>query len=133
MSFFGDIFKFEKSAMGDRLDLAKKDWWRVPLGVMDQGSTEIFNKVSGKNLEPMVDYFGGTTPQNVQNAQAAGINTGPGERMHDLARLVTSLYAGGYGAGKLGFNPMSAVPKKNQETQRQQDAYYRALLNRGYP
>lgn len=103
MSFFSNVFDFEKSAMGDRLDLAKKDWWRVPLGIMDQGSTEIFNGLTGKSLEPMVDYFGGTTDQNVANAKAAGINTGPGEGMHNIARLATSLFAGGYGADKLGM------------------------------
>lgn len=100
---FGDIFNFEKSAMGDRLDLLKKDPWRAPLGLMDQGSTNIFNTLTGKDLEPMVDYYGGTTKQNVANAKAKGIDTGPGEGMHNIARAITSLFAGGYGADKLGM------------------------------
>lgn len=103
MSIFGDIFGFEKSAMGDRLDLLKKDPWRAPLGIMDQGSTNIFNTLTGKDLDPMVDYWGGTTKQNVANAKAKGINTGPGEGMHNIARTITSLFAGGYGADKMGL------------------------------
>ncbi len=103
MKFLGDVLGFEKSAMGDRWDLLKKDPWRAPLGLMDQGSTKIFNTLTGKDLEPMVDYWGGTTKQNVANAKAKGIDTGPGEGMHNIARTVTSLFAGGYGADKLGM------------------------------
>lgn len=103
MSWFGDVLGFEKSAMGDRWDLLKKDPWRAPLGLMDQGSTEIFNGITGKDLEPMVDYYGGATKQNSANAKAKGINTGPGETMHGIARAVTSMFAGGYGADKLGM------------------------------
>jgi hypothetical protein len=98
----GDIFSFEKSAMGDRADLIKKDWWRVPLGILDEGGTKIWSTVLNKDMEPVVDYYGGTTKQNVRNAQAKGINTGPGEGMHDIARMITSIFAGNYGASKLG-------------------------------
>lgn len=99
---FGDIFDFEKSAMGDRKNLLKKDPWRIPLGIMDEGGTKIWNTVLGKDMEPVVDYWGGTTKQNVANAKAKGINTGPGEGMHNIARTIASLFAGNYGAGKLG-------------------------------
>lgn len=114
MSFFGDVFGFEKFHAGDLWDRIKDDPKRLVLGV-DPWSTKIWNKALNRDDEPLVDQMGGPYGGHTisafgnkdggvyQRAQDAGINTGPGGGMHDAAHVISALYAGGYGAGKGGL------------------------------
>lgn len=111
MSWLGDVVKFENFNLGNQWDKLKKNPERAFIGAMDEGSTKVWNKafdwtapVTGirRNYEPMTDYFGGASKDSYTKANAAGINTGPGRSMHNLAKAITAAYAGGYGASQLG-------------------------------
>lgn len=112
MSFLKDVLGFESFALKDMWKTIKKDPERLLLGALDPFSTRIWNQTGiGKNWEPVVDQFGGPYSGNslgggtegvYGRAQAAGVPTEAGGQMHELARTIASLYAGGYGAGKLG-------------------------------
>lgn len=111
MSWLGDVVKFENFNLGNQWDKLKQNPERAFTGAMDEGSTKVWNKafdwtapITGihKNYEPMTDYFGGASKDSYTKAQDAGINTGPGASMHNLAKAVTAYYAGGYGANQLG-------------------------------
>jgi hypothetical protein len=111
MSWIGDVIKFENFNLGNQWDKLKKNPERAFIGAMDEGSTKVWNKafdltapVTGirRNYEPMTDYFGGASKDSYTKANAAGINTGPGRSMHNVAKAITAAYAGGYGASQLG-------------------------------
>src|SRR6185369_7845921 len=74
---------------------------RALLGINNPVETSVWGKILGKDYEPTIDIYGGNTKNQASNAAASGINTGPGEKAHDVARAITSLVAGGYGAGAL--------------------------------
>jgi len=111
MSWLGDVIKFENFNLGNQWDKLKKNPERAFIGAMDEGGTKVWNKafdltapVTGirRNYEPMTDYFGGASKDSYTKANAAGINTGPGRSMHNVAKAITAAYVGGYGAGQLG-------------------------------
>jgi hypothetical protein len=111
MSWLGDVIKFENFNLGNQWDKLKKNPERAFIGAMDEGSTKVWNKafdwtapVTGiqRKYEPMTDYFGGASKDSYTKANAAGINTGPGRSMHNVAKAITAAYAGGYGASQLG-------------------------------
>lgn len=107
MSWLGDVFKFEQFNLGNQWDKLKKNPERAFIGAMDEGGTKVWNKafdIGGinRNYEPMTDWFGGASKDSYTKASDAGINTGPGRSMHNVAKAVTAYYAGGYGADKLG-------------------------------
>ena len=112
MSFLHDVLSFEGFNLKDILGKLKKDPLRIPLGALDPFSTRVWDSILGKHWEPAVDQFGGAyggkavtlgdTGEGVYGrARAAGVPTGPGSQMHDLAHLITSLFAGNYGMSKL--------------------------------
>lgn len=113
MSTLGDILGFEKFNLKDMAKKIKKDPWRLAAGAVDPASTKLWNKVTGKKTEPLVDQMGGaygghtisafgnTDGGVYQRAREADINTKAGGVVHDLAHVVSALYAGSYGAGKL--------------------------------
>ena len=111
MSFLSDVLGFEKFALGDMWKTIKRDPERLFVGALDPFSTRMWNKTGiGRDWEPVVDQFGGPYGGNAMGggnegvygrAQAAGVPTGPGGQMHDIARSIASVFAGGYGAGKL--------------------------------
>lgn len=100
---FGDMFSFEKSAMGDRLDAIKDDPWRMVIGAGDEFGTNLWNTILDKDMDPLVDYWGAPTKEQFANAEAKGINTKPSEQSHDIARVIASLFAGGYGGQAAGL------------------------------
>jgi hypothetical protein len=120
MSFLKDVLGFERfnlKDMGKKLS-AK----RLLLGAVDPFSTRMWNQTHmGKDWEPIVDQMGGAyggsaltlgdTGEGVYGrAKAAGVPTEAGAGMHDIAHVITSLFAGGYGAGKLGGMAGNAPP-----------------------
>jgi hypothetical protein len=62
----------------------------------------MWNKVLGTDDKPLVDQWGGAAPQRYEEAQEAGINTGPGKTMHNIAKTIASIYAGGAAGGAAG-------------------------------
>ena len=111
MSWLGDVFKFENFNLNNNWQKLKENPERAFIGAMDEGSTKVWNKafdwtapLTGihRHYEPMTDYWGGAPKDSYTKAEAAGINTGPGRSMHNVAKTVASIYAGGYGAGQLG-------------------------------
>lgn len=111
MSFLSDVLDFEKFHTKDLWERLKDDPKRLLLGV-DPWSTKIWNKVLGRDDEPLVDQMGGAyggqtfsmgNPEGgvYQRAREAGIDTTSGSQLQDLAHVIAAQYAGGYGASKL--------------------------------
>lgn len=113
-NFLKDVLGFESFNAKDIWKKIKKDPERLLLGATDPFATRIWNQTGfGKDWEPLVDQFGGAyggsaltlgdTGQGVYGrAKAAGVPTEAGSQMHDVAHLISSIFAGGYGADKLG-------------------------------
>lgn len=113
MSFFGDVLGFEQFNLKDMWRKVKEDPERLLLGAADPWSTKLWNKALGKDWEPIVDQMGGaygghtisafgnTDGGVYERARQAGIDPKAGGQMHDAAHVISALYAGGYGAGKL--------------------------------
>lgn len=108
MGFFGDVFDFEQFKLGNMWDKYKKDPERLFLGINTPLEGKLWGTVLGKDYSPTVDMYGGATQDDVQKARQAGINTGPGESMHGLARAITSMYAGGAAGKAMGFGGSAA-------------------------
>lgn len=102
MSFFGDVGSFEMFNLGAMGNQVKDNPARLFYGSADPFSTGMWNKVLGTDDKPLVDQWGGAAPQRYEEAQDAGINTGPGKTMHTIAKTIASIYAGGAGAGAMG-------------------------------
>lgn len=102
MGDFKKIFDFEKFAGNRRWQLVKKNPERLFIGAGDPFSSKMWGGITGKKYEPLVDQWGGASKDSYGAAEQQGIDTGPGKRMHDIARIVASIYAGGYGASQLG-------------------------------
>lgn len=112
MSFVKDALSFELFHGKDLWKRLRKDPKRLLLGV-DPWSTKVWNKVLGRNDEPLVDQMGGAYGGHTfsafgnkdggvyERARAAGVPTGPGGKMQDLAHIIAALYAGGYAKGKM--------------------------------
>jgi len=105
MSGLRDILKFEgfngKKIFGGVL----KDPSRLITGV-DPFSTKVWNKILGTHKDPLVDQMGGATNDTYKEAEAAGINTGPGHKMQDVAHVAAAIFAAnglaGIGGGAAG-------------------------------
>ncbi len=128
MSFAKDVLGFEKFNLKDMWKKVRKDPERLLLGAMDPFSTRMWNKTGiGKDWEPVVDQMGGAYGGNTLTmgdtgegvygrAKAAGVPTKAGSQMHDLAHVITSMFAGNYGMGKLpagvqrGFGQFNKFP-----------------------
>lgn len=103
MSDLGDIFNFQKYLGKDVFKKWKDNPERAVLGINTPLESKLWGGILGKNYEPTIDMFGGNTENQARGATASGINTGPGEKVHDVARAIASIIAGGYGAGQLGM------------------------------
>lgn len=101
MSFFGDVGSFEMFNLGAMGNQVKDNPARLFYGSADPFSTSMWNKVLGTDDKPLVDQWGGAAPQRYEEAQDAGINTGPGKTMHAIAKTIASIYAGGAAGGLL--------------------------------
>lgn len=108
MSFFGDVGSFELFNLGAMGNQVKDNPARLFYGSADPFSTGMWNKVLGTNDKPLVDQWGGAAPQRYEEAQDAGINTGPGKTMHTIAKTIASIYAGGAAGGLLGGGSAAA-------------------------
>lgn len=117
MSTLGDILGFEKFHLKDMWKKVKKDPERLLLGAVDPFATRMWNQTGiGKDWEPIVDQMGGAYGGNALTlgdtgegvygrAREAGVPTAAGAGMHDIAHLISSMFAGNYGAGKLPAIP----------------------------
>lgn len=103
MGWLSDVFKFEGSHMSDLWGDIKQDPERLLVGAIDPASTSVWNKVLGKDWDPLVDQMGGATSERYASAESKGIDTTAGKGMHNIARTVAGFFAGGYGANQLGF------------------------------
>ncbi len=129
MSFVKDVLGFEKFNLKDMWKKVKDDPKRMLVGAVDPFSTRMWNQTGmGKDWEPIVDQMGGAyggsaftlgdTGEGVYGrAREAGVPTKAGSQMHDLAHVIASIYAGGYGGDKLASvapkfsNVMGKMPK----------------------
>lgn len=102
MSFFGDVADFESFNFGKMFQDLGENPERALYGSADPFSTSMWNGILGTDNKPLVDQWGGAAPQRYQEAQDAGINTGPGASMHSVARTIASFYAGGAAGNALG-------------------------------
>lgn len=102
MSFLGDVGSFEMFNLGAMGKQVGQNPARLLYGSADPFSTNVWNKVLGTNDKPLVDQWGGAAPQRYEEAQEAGINTGPGKTMHNIAKTIASIYAGGAAGSAAG-------------------------------
>jgi hypothetical protein len=95
---------------------------RALIGAIDPWSTKAWNKVLGKDYEPIVDQMGGAyggstftmgdTGQGVYGrAKDAGVPTKAGSQMHDVAHVISGAMAGNYGYGKAGTMASNGGPQ----------------------
>lgn len=108
MSFLGDVGSFEMFNLGAMGKQVGQNPARLFYGSADPFSTNVWNKVLGTNDKPLVDQWGGAAPQRYEEAQDAGINTGPGKSMHTVAKAIASVFAGGAAGGLLGGGSSTA-------------------------
>jgi hypothetical protein len=102
MSWLGDVGNFEYFNLGKMAQQIGENPARLLYGSADPFSTNVWNKVLGTNDKPLVDQWGGAAKQRYQEAEDAGINTGPGATMHGIARTIASFYAGGAAGNAAG-------------------------------
>ncbi len=92
MSFLGDVLDFEKfNGKGIVKGIIKKPT-RLLTGV-DPASTSLWNGLTGSKDKALVDQMGGATGSTYKAASAAGINTGPGRTMQNIAHVIAAGYA----------------------------------------
>lgn len=102
MSFFGNVLDFERFKLGNMWEKVNKNPEQLLLGAGDPLSAGAWSKITGKNYEPLVDQWGGATPDDYQKAEAAGIDTSAGRTMHGAARTIAGLYAGNAASTAMG-------------------------------
>lgn len=106
MSFFGDVLKFEGFNLKNIGRKIKDNPARLLYGGIDPASTKVWNKVLGRDDEPLVDQWGGASSDTYDRAQEAGLNIGPGKKMHGAARAIAGAYTGKYFGGKMSSGDM---------------------------
>lgn len=99
MGVLSNIFDFEKFKLGNMWDKVKENPEQLLLGAGDPFSAKAWGGITGKDYEPLVDQWGGATPDDYSKAEAAGVNTRDGRGMHDLAKVIASAYAGKWANG----------------------------------
>lgn len=119
-------------------DLGKHPW-RSVTGI-DPLSTGAWNKVLGRNDEPLVDQMGGAYGGHAisafgnkdggvyKAAQDAGIDTTSGGRAQDAAHVIAALIAGNYFAGKMPQSNQPGGMGSQQQRQQQEEYPARTLL-----
>ena len=128
---------FVKSALGFELfngkhilkDLGKHPW-RALTGI-DPASTTVWNKVLGRNDQPLVDQMGGAYGGHFisafgnkdggvyQDARDHGIDTKPAGYLQDAAHIVAAIYGlnGLPGGDSGGGMQMPSMPQQQPEQQ----------------
>lgn len=114
----GDVLDFKVFQGEDMLKAIGDDPLRFLLTGPDTFSTKIWDTVTGKNDQPLVDPFGGASSAVEARARAAGINTGPGMGLEKLGDVIAGAFAGDYFAGALGGvgSAGDAVPMTSSQT-----------------
>lgn len=108
MSWFGDVGSFEAFNAKGMLGQVKDNPARLLYGSADPFSTKVWNGLLGTNDKPIIDQFGGAADHRYEDAEEAGINTGPGKSMHTLAKAIASIYAGGAASGAMSGGASTA-------------------------
>src|SRR6478609_3292984 len=127
MSWFGDVAKFEGFNLKDMWNKVRKDPWRLLVGAGDPLSTKMWNGITGKDMEPLVDQMGGAYGGKTigafghgqdggvyGRAEAAGVPTTAGKNMHDVAHVISAIYGGNWLNGQ-GLNVTNMIPKQQQQ------------------
>lgn len=109
MSWFGDLGSFEMFNLKGMANQVKDNPARLLYGSADPFSTKVWNKILGRDDKPLIDQFGGAANHRYEEAEDAGINTGPGRTGHGIARAIASIYAGGAVGGLLGGGTNAAA------------------------
>jgi hypothetical protein len=102
MGWLSDVGKFEGFNLKGMLNQIGDNPARILYGSADPFSTNVWNNILGTDDKPIIDQYGGAAPQRYQEAQQAGINTGPGAQMHGVARTIASMYGGQALGGAMG-------------------------------
>lgn len=102
MGWLSDNFDFEKFNAKHMFGQLRDDPERLFLGAADPFSSKMWGKILGKDYDPIVDQMGGATEGAYDAAEREGIDTGAAKNTHDIAHVVSALFAGNYGAGQLG-------------------------------
>lgn len=102
MGWLSDVGKFEGFNLKGMLNQIGDNPARILYGSADPFSTNVWNKILGTDDKPIIDQYGGAAPQRYEEAQQAGINTGPGAQMHGVARTIASMYGGQALGGAMG-------------------------------
>jgi hypothetical protein len=108
-----DVLEFQSNAGQDARDLYRKDPERIFIGANTPFESAVWGTILGKDYEPTVDMFGGTTSYNSKTASERGINTGPGESMHQIARAITMFFAGGALGDAMGGGEAATAGTEN--------------------
>lgn len=98
----GDLFDFAKHHVGDAWSQMKDDPERMLLGAATPAGSKLWGGILGKDWEPMVNEFGGATPEQFDSADAEGINTGPSRVLGGIADTIAGFYGGQGVAAGLG-------------------------------
>jgi len=101
VSWLGDVLDFEKFNGGKIFGGIAKDPSRLVTGV-DPASTGFWNAILGTHKHALVDQMGGARGETYKEAKDAGINTGPGRFMQNVAHVVAGAEALGGLAGAGG-------------------------------
>ena len=137
MSSISDLLGFELFNLKDIFKGIKKDPERLFLGAADPFSSKMWGGITGKDYEPLIDQmggpYGGHTISAFGNneggvygrAEQAGIDTGAGKGMNDLAHVIAAIFAGNYGMKQLPqgmgqqsqFGQMGQMPQMPQQPQ----------------
>jgi hypothetical protein len=109
------LFDFDAFALKDIWKGIKKDPERLLMGAVDPLSTKMWNGITGKDYEPLVDQMGGPYGGGwvsafgkdqdggvYKRAEEAGIDTSKGKSMHDGAHVLSAIFGGQgmFGAGQ---------------------------------
>lgn len=101
MSGLSDIVDFKLFEGKSIFDSLRKKPSRLFTGI-DPWLTKTSNVIKGSDDKPLLDEWGGTTKENMDAADKAGINTGPGRAMEKLAHGIAAYFAGSYAGSQLG-------------------------------
>lgn len=113
MSWFGDLGNFEVFNLKGMANQVKDNPARLLYGAADPFSTGVWNKILGRDDKPLIDQWGGAAKHRYEEAEDAGINTGPGKTGHGIAKAIASIYAGGALGGAMGGGANAASAGAN--------------------
>jgi hypothetical protein len=100
--FVSDVLSFETFNTKGIFKKFGDDPERAFIGAADPFSSKVWGKVLGKNYEPIVNQWGGASDDTYEKAEAAGIDTGAGRTMHQVAQTISQFYAMNYASSAAG-------------------------------